>query len=149
MTIQDFIRAQGLTMFARPATANPHMAGMPAGSRHFMCEIRKVPRGGLASPGDSQRLAGERIPSMLVPFSQGPALKDPPELAGVLDCLASDASGVENARTFEEWCAEYGYDADSRAAERTYNAVAQQTEALRSLLGADGLRVLMYEIERL
>jgi hypothetical protein len=130
MTIQDFIRSQRLTMFARPATANPHMTGMPAGSRHFMCDIRK----GAAS--------------MLVPFSQGPALKDPPELAGVLDCLASDASGVENASTFEEWCSEYGYDTDSRAAERTYNATAQQTEALRNLLGADGLRVLMYEIER-
>ena len=65
----------------------------------------------------------------------GPALTDEPDAADVLNCLASDASGYENAGSFEEWAGEYGYDTDSRSAERTFSAVESQTLALRSFLG--------------
>lgn len=73
---------------------------------------------------------------MTVPFSQGSAISREPSAADVLDCLASDASGYEQARSFEEWAADYGYDPDSRTAERTYRAIEKQTAALRRLLGS-------------
>lgn len=73
--------------------------------------------------------------TMTVPFGMGSALTDDPGADDVLNCLASDASGYENARSFEEWAGEYGYDTDSRKAERTYQQVKEQTEQLRRFLG--------------
>ena len=72
-----------------------------------------------------------------------------PSIEDVLDCLASDASGFGNSRTFEEWADEYGYDSDSRKAEKTYNAVAENTKKLKNLLGHDLYEKLLFEVERL
>jgi hypothetical protein len=71
-----------------------------------------------------------------VPFGMGPALTEEPGADDVLNCLASDAAGYENARSFEEWASEYGYDTDSRKAEQTYKQVEAQTAKLRVFLGA-------------
>ncbi len=73
----------------------------------------------------------------------------PPSLADFLDCLASDAGSYDNARDFSDWCGEYGYDDDSRTAERTYNMIAEQSRNLRRLLGADSYRELTENTERL
>ena len=63
-----------------------------------------------------------------------------PTAYDVLACLTKYDPGL-----FEEFCADYGYDADSRTAERTYHAVmreykqldriftAEQTEELREI----------------
>ena len=67
---------------------------------------------------------------------------EPPEAEDVLNCLVSDAQGLENARTFEEWCSEYGYDPDSRTAERIYKAVEKQVPDLKAFLGSDFQTVL-------
>src|SRR6185369_7573188 len=56
-----------------------------------------------------------------VDFYGGAAVGEP-SAADVLACLASDATSAENARSFEEWCSDFGTDTDSRRAERTYNA---------------------------
>lgn len=73
---------------------------------------------------------------MTVPFGMGPALTSEPDAADVLNCLTSDASGYENSRgSFEEWAGEYGYDTDSRKAERTFEQVKAQTAELRRFLG--------------
>lgn len=77
-------------------------------------------------------LCGRR--KMTVPFYTGLALGEP-DAADVLECLALDASGFENARGFEDWCNDYGYDTDSRSADRTYRQVEQQTAKLCKLLG--------------
>ena len=71
-----------------------------------------------------------------------------PELADVLDCLASDASGVEGQR-FEDWAADYGYNTDSRKAERIFHACRNTYHDLQYLLGNDALQELLYETERL
>lgn len=70
-----------------------------------------------------------------IPFGMGYAHTSEPTAYDVLACLLSDASSAENARSFEEWAGDYGYDTDSRSAERTYNAVVKQTEKLRRFLG--------------
>jgi len=73
---------------------------------------------------------------MTVPFSMGDGYNGAkPTVDTVLDCLASDASGADE--TFEYWCGNFGYDTDSRRAEKTYKAVQRQTAKLRAFLGED------------
>jgi hypothetical protein len=81
-------------------------------------------------------------------FSMGSAHTSEPQLADVLDCLASDAAGVENAQSFENWCAEYGYDTDSRKAEKTFKICERQAENLKRLLGDDAFDQLLWHTER-
>lgn len=59
----------------------------------------------------------------------------PPELADVLNSLRLDAEGIENARNFEEWAGEYGYDTDSRKAEETYRDCQKMAGKLARFLG--------------
>lgn len=72
-----------------------------------------------------------------------------PGIADLLDCMASDAGGYDNARDFADWCSECGYDEDSRTAERTYNMVAEQLRQLRRVLGSEAYRELIETMERL
>lgn len=44
----------------------------------------------------------------------------PPKLESVMYCLLSDYSCAVNADSFKDFCAEFGYDVDSRAALKTY-----------------------------
>ena len=134
ITLDQFITEQQLVMSVRPVKRNPHMQGeqMP---RNFECAIEFEGRG-YHEP-------------LTVYFSQGYAHKKPPTLADVLDCLASDASGVDNAQSFEDWASEYGYDTDSRKAEKTYNICVQQAQELKALLGQDTYNQLLYGTERL
>ncbi len=71
-----------------------------------------------------------------------------PPLTDVLDCLADDCAGYENARCFEDFAREYGYDTDSRKAERIYRACGAQHQALESVFGRTVLHELMFETER-
>ena len=133
ITLDQFITAQQLVMDVRSVRRNPHMQEqMP---RNFECTIDFVGRG-YHEP-------------LTVYFSQGSAHKKPPTLAEVLDCLASDASGVDNAQSFEDWASEYGYDTDSRKAERTYRICEEQAQKLKALLGQDAYNQLLYSTERL
>ena len=85
---------------------------------------------------------------MTVPFSQGAAHTMPPTAADVLDCMASDSAEVENADSFDDWAPEYGYDADSRKAERVYTACVKQADKLEALLGDEDYSALLWDIER-
>ena len=58
-----------------------------------------------------------------------------PTAAGVLYCLVSDTSGVDNARSFEEWASNYGYDTDSRKAEAIFRRCEEQAVEVHSFLG--------------
>lgn len=57
-----------------------------------------------------------------------------PSPAEVLASMAQDGAAL--LQTFEDWASEYGYDTDSREAERTYNACADCGRNLRKLLSA-------------
>ena len=52
----------------------------------------------------------------------------PPNAYSVLACLTKWDPG-----TFEDFCGEYGYDTDSRKAEKTYNAVKSEYQFLATL----------------
>jgi hypothetical protein len=131
-TLQQFIDRIGIRMTASQTDRNPHMEGAD-NMDHWRCNLR---------------CNGRRI---AITFSMGAGHNGrEPQLAEVLDCIASDASGVENARSFDDWCSEYGYDTDSRKAERIYATCTRQTASLKRLLGDDAAyEALLWNTERL
>jgi hypothetical protein len=75
--------------------------------------------------------------------------KVPPTLETILDCLGSDASSWENARDFEDFANELGYDTDSRKAEQIYKQIGENAKRLKFLLGEDLYKELLWDTERL
>lgn len=131
VTIAEFVKANSIRLTAERWHENP---SMPDSSNmdHWKCLL----------------IAGKS--RMTVYFSMGYGHKGKaPKADDVLDCLASDASGIENARSFEDWCGDYGYDTDSRAAEKTFKTCEHQAKRLRTLLGDSAYTTLLWNTERL
>lgn len=57
-----------------------------------------------------------------------------PGTASVLSSLALDASVIDHG-TFESWASDFGYDADSRSAEKTYRDCLEIALKIRAGLG--------------
>lgn len=130
-TLGEFIRNTALRMTHEYAAENPHMEDRGASADNYKCVIR----------------AGKH--QMTVYFSKGTGHNGAaPTLEEVLDCLAMDAAGYENAGSFEEWAAGYWYDTDSRKAEKSYNVIGKQADALKGLLGEANYKTLLYDCER-
>ena len=51
-----------------------------------------------------------------------------PDMYSILSCLTK-----HDPETFENFCSDYGYDTDSRTAERTYKAVCREWAAVERL----------------
>ena len=68
-------------------------------------------------------------------YSQGCAHTADPTLEDVLECLVMDSAYIDRASSFEEWADEFGYDTDSRKAEKIYKACKDQYENLQYLFG--------------
>ncbi len=75
--------------------------------------------------------------TMDTPWKQGTGITSDPDASSVIDALASDSASYDNARSFEEWAGEYGYDDDSRKAYALYQQVGEQRDDLAALLGDD------------
>ena len=82
-------------------------------------------------------------------FSQGYGIKGEPKPEDVLNCLASDSASIENARSFEEWAGEFGYDTDSRKSEKIYKVCQKQAEKIKALFGDDLYNELLFNTESL
>ena len=69
-----------------------------------------------------------------------------PALRDVMYCLILDAS-VLDYPDYESWCADMGYDTDSRRGEATYRQCIDLALKLRAAIGDDGLTALrnLYE----
>jgi hypothetical protein len=65
-----------------------------------------------------------------------------PELANVVAALLMDGSPDFDAETFENWAVNYGYDTDSRTAEKTYSECVRTGQAIRRAVSADELKTL-------
>jgi hypothetical protein len=70
---------------------------------------------------------------MTVPFWTGSGITSDPTAADVLDCLLSDAQ--MGTGTFEDFCADLGYDTDSRKAFDTWQACERIAKSLPRFLG--------------
>lgn len=147
-SIADFIARTGLTMESQRIESRSDGVNWDRGtdnrSSHWRATLHR---------GDE---------SMTLEYSMGPAHLNGPEIADVLDCIASDVAGIENASSFEDWAADYGYDPDSRKAFATYQAIEAQRAELRNLLfvpvdepnrlsryNADVFEALLWHTERL
>lgn len=78
-------------------------------------------------------------------FHMGPAFEREPKAADVLHSLMLDADTGRYCETFEDFCAEFGYDTDSRRAEQVYNACVASVEKVDAFLAGldeDSLTVL-------
>lgn len=138
MTMQGFISKHRIKAESKMVDRNPNMAADEDWSRqahHYKVTISGVFHG--------------RRKRLTTYFSMGSAFCKDPEAGEVLDCLASDAAGFENAQGFEDWASEYGYDTDSRKAERTYKAVEKATDRLKAFLPPDDYKALLWDTERL
>lgn len=133
MTLQDFIAETGIVLNSQATSSNPHME-------------------------DSERMDNYRVKlrgkklgnaTMRLYFSKGVGHNGAePTVDEVLDCLASDAAGIDNSRGFDDWCSEYGYDTDSRRAEKVYRQCERQAQRLKKFLGDDCYQQLLWDIER-
>jgi hypothetical protein len=129
MTPEQFLSANPIRFGAARVASNPHMVDFEGD--HYRCTISRP---------DKRR--------MTVFYSKGHGHNGvPPTALEVINCLADDAAMIENARDFNDFCAELGYDTDSRQAERTYKACQQQTDRLKSLFG-HAYHDLLYGTER-
>lgn len=130
MTYQDFIEKHRITLTYEYIDSNPHMDDFK-GDHYKVTLKRPIP--GRQHPALSQ---------LSVPFSKGYGHKGaPPTAEDVLECLASDARPAHDS--FEDFCSDYGYDTDSRTAERIYKAATWQTGQLKKFLGPDLFEGLM------
>lgn len=68
---------------------------------------------------------------MAFPYYGGGAASDP-VASDVVESLSLDSYALEVS--FDEWCADYGYDTDSRNAERTYRACRKLGERFRKFV---------------
>lgn len=130
-SIKSFVRTNKIRMDVEWADNNPHMHDTNWKANHYKCVLRFERR------------------QHTVYFSMGIGLTGEPTVHDVLGCLASDAAGYESALDFEDWASEYGYDTDSRKAERTFNTVAAQSKKLRKFLGDSLYQELLWDTERL
>ena len=71
---------------------------------------------------------------MTVDFWTGSALGEP-DAADVLACLLSDVRGVEDARSFEDWASDLGFDPDSRTAEKCFRVCLRLSPKVRRFMG--------------
>ena len=142
VTIAQFVRENRISMTADRCDSNPSMPDSE-NMDHWKCVLRLANGPMTAKSGPSKR-------AMTVYFSMGYGHNGKaPKVADVLDCLSSDASGFENARSFEDWCSEYGYDTDSRKAEKIFKTVEHQAKRLSNFLGPDAYQQLLWSVERL
>lgn len=122
--IDDFAKKHGIEFTCR--RISKRRDGLGEGmSRHFECTIT---RQGL---------------SFTLYFSQGDAWITDPTLHDVMEPLSSDFTSVDNARGFEDWASEYGYDSDSRKASKIYEAIRLQADELKNVLGDELYRSVL------
>jgi hypothetical protein len=177
-TIQDIITESGLSMTATsiPHRSRPMGdAEWDKTASHWLCTITRTGHAPMSieySMGSAHRRwkkgagwnatryglvrsmakPGERI-GFGVKLPPG-AIDDltepiPPTLPEILDCLASDASGYDNARSFSEWAEELGWSDDSIKAKACYDLTGEQAKQLRHLLGSEVYDQLLYHVDRL
>lgn len=77
---------------------------------------------------------GERTSKFTTYFSKGYGHKTQPTAAEVMQCLKMDIVGLHDTDGFEDWCANYGYETDSRRAEKIYYTIVKQGEQMAGFL---------------
>ena len=122
-TLKEFISNMNLTMKAEQIESNPNWDSNVQ-ANHYKIQLMTPWSKGYFS----------------VPFSQGIGIKENPNINGVLECLQSDS--LSGDFTFEGFCDEFGYDSDSRKAEKTFKACQETRFKLKKFFNGNFLRFL-------
>ena len=150
-TIGEFIESNRIVSGSYRVDANPNMEDSRNMDHWKVTLVRKVLREGFDTwHGYKGKLGAVQYSTrkLTVYFSKGYDHHGAePQAAEVLSCLADDAAGVEY-RGFEEWCSDYGYETDSRKAEKTFKACKHIAARLQSFLGVELFDQLVYHTER-
>lgn len=122
----DFASRNGITLEVKMVDENPNTEDRGANADNWKVTLKR----------------GRQ--SMTTYFSKGIGHEGKkPTAIEILGSLASDAQGID--RDFEDWCGDYGYEADPRKARRIYNVIVKQTERLKAFLGTELFETLMEE----
>lgn len=68
------------------------------------------------------RVVNGKRRQITAPFMMGMGLQGDPDINDVLHCLCMDASTIENAGGYLDWCDEFGYDAEDVSYRKVYQA---------------------------
>lgn len=120
-TIKQFVRSYGIKAHAELVDSNPNMPEW-TDANHFKVKLTRRGR------------------QMTLYFSQGYAHSGEPQADSILECLQMDVCALD--QDFEDWAGDFGYDLDSRKAERTYKATRALAEKLQRFLGSGGVEEL-------
>jgi len=121
-----YIARHGLKLEAEPASVRQDGSDFPQGSQGWRCRIFNA--------------EGECI---LLDFFANPESMNLPL---VLEALASDAATMINNRSFEDWCAELGFDAVDEGGEsrRIFALAERQHKQLEALFGSSGVETFAF-----
>lgn len=64
-----------------------------------------------------------------------PEIRNESEIKDAFDCFLSDA--ISGLSSFEDFCSEFGYDVDSRRAERIHKACQRSAKKLQRIFSGD------------
>lgn len=140
IALADFTRVHRISMTAERVGANPNMTDSRDMDHWKVVFTRR---------GTARDIGAATPARMTTYFSMGYGHNGAePRAEDVLDCLASDASSVDQ-EVFEEWARNMGYDEDSRKAEKVYRACEHGAKRLKKFLGEELYETLLYKTERL
>lgn len=128
---KNFVQENKITMSCEQVESNPNINDKNWNANHYKVTFKY---------GKKQ---------LTTYFSQGLGHKKDPVIEDVLDSLAMDAYTYINKDTFKDFCSNFGYDEDSRSAEKTYNLILNQSKKLENFLGVELFKKLINEYERL
>ena len=137
MTAKEFCDKHGITCKCTEIPERTDSSEAWKGATHWRVRIK--------TQGNRNPATG-RTKLLTVQYSRGSAYTgEPPEVGDVLESLKMDASEFQGDTVpmFEEWARNYGYDTDSRKAERVYRACRSFTWRLRAFLGQERFDELM------
>lgn len=140
MTATEFCTKHGIIANVTRTDSNPSMENSRQ-MDHWRVTLERY------DVSESGGLIHPKLGSLTTTFSKGFGHKGKaPTAAEVMECLVMDASPFahDSLVTLEDWCNDFGYDPDSRKAERIFNLCREGAVELRSFLG----RQLFYEVTK-
>jgi hypothetical protein len=110
-TLKQFIKDNNIKMTVLQISERPDMKWDNA--NHFKCRLKNQSK------------------SISIYYSQGYGIKNEPELESVLNSLAVDF--INNNLSFEDFCSDFGYSADSISSLKTYKLCLKNTNKVKKL----------------
>lgn len=141
MKIFESLSIQSIKLMARTDRAADQWSN---GATHYQCKITRSgyhPTAALGTYRDGVQVTSNNAYTPLITeYSMGSAYTKPPKVKDVIASLVRDAQF--SSEPFADFCANLGYDTDSRRALAIYEQCAQTAQDLRQLFSSTELAEL-------